>query len=171
MRKARSITDHPSSPVNHHLCALQVDHTSVCFLNCHLAAHQDKTVCSRSHIPLSRRTHSCIHAPFRSRATTTFARSSRPQRYFKNTSAAHVQTQQVELRLTPAFCSSLQVGRQYTEAGYIDILNQFDHLVWMGDLNYRVNFGSQGNSKRCACPCLHAASSSLIDLLCVSRSP
>ena len=33
----------------------------------------------------------------------------------------------------------------------LDVLNQFHHVVWLGDLNYRLNFGEQVSSTRERC--------------------
>jgi len=32
-------------------------------------------------------------------------------------------------------------------AGQSDILNEYHHVIWMGDLNYRIDYGSQGDAK------------------------
>jgi len=67
---------------------------SLCFVNTHLAAHQDKT---------ERR----------------------------NADVAEV-------------ISGVKVGHK----GKMDVVNQFHHLFWMGDLNYRLDYGSQGDKHK-----------------------
>jgi hypothetical protein len=40
------------------------------------------------------------------------------------------------------------VGNMRINDEKMDILNQFHHLFWLGDLNYRINVGaSDGNGK------------------------
>lgn len=81
------------------LTTMQIDHTSVCFVAVHLAAHQDKT------------------------------------------SARNDNFKEIVKRA--------KVGRPFMFNGgnHIDVLNQFDHVVWLGDLNYRISFGTDPSSR------------------------
>jgi endonuclease/exonuclease/phosphatase family metal-dependent hydrolase len=72
--------------------SLNVRDTSICFVNSHLAAHQNK-------------------------------------KQKRNDDVAEI-------------VEGLRVG-----VPGMDILNQFDHVVWMGDLNYRLDYGNQGDDK------------------------
>jgi Endonuclease/Exonuclease/phosphatase family 2/C2 domain len=69
---------------------LHIRDTSICFLNSHLAAHQDKTV---------RRNNDVME-----------------------------------------IIKGVQVGEPS-----MDFMHQFNHVVWMGDLNYRLDYGDQGD--------------------------
>lgn len=42
-----------------------------------------------------------------------------------------------------AILKSSKVGRFYSDGSRIDPINQFDHLFFLGDLNYRIGFGDQ----------------------------
>jgi len=72
---------------------LRLDHTSICFVSSHLAAHQDKVA----------------------------LRNENFREIVKRT----------------------RFGRKYPYDGgaNIDLVNQFDHLIFMGDLNYRIHYG------------------------------
>lgn len=71
--------------------ALDLDHSTLCVVNVHLAAHQDKIA------------------------------------------ARNANVRQI--------CKLTKVGRHYGNGSRIDICSQFDHLVFMGDMNYRLNYG------------------------------
>jgi len=66
---------------------------SFCFINSHMAAHQDKTAQRNSD--------------------------------FKN----------------------IVKGLRHLGGDYVDALHQFHHVFWMGDLNYRLDYGDQGDKK------------------------
>jgi len=71
--------------------AVQVWDTELCFVNCHLAAHQDKT-------------------------------RSRNAQYSD-------------------IVKGIRMG-----SPYMDILTEYHHVFWMGDLNYRLDYGSQATN-------------------------
>jgi Endonuclease/Exonuclease/phosphatase family 2/C2 domain/CAP-Gly domain len=71
--------------------SITLNDTSICFVNSHLAAHQDKT-------------------------------------FKRNADVAEI-------------IEGVSMGRFA-----VDMLNQFHHVVWLGDLNYRLDYGQQNNA-------------------------
>ena len=57
--------------------------------------------------------------------------------------AAHQNTCDLRNQNYRTICRNVHVGPM----GQSDILNEYHHLVWMGDLNYRLDYGNQGDAK------------------------
>lgn len=88
--------------------AFELDHTSLCFVNTHLAAHQGFTL----------------------------ERNNNIRSIFKS------------CKVGKHYLSSKGSGVTAGKSGVcMDIMSQFDHVIWLGDLNYRLDFGNQGNAK------------------------